>query len=373
MGGIVGIIGEQSTIKRQESGERPTTSVTLPQHTQFRRNVVCHPELRKLRLILTCDYGRPKFIKFLFRVVPVCVEILTEHQTNATDFMANFDITDDLHENLSEISTTDAAVDLPVQLLVNGCLLSILILVGITYFDSFISSPEGEDWVRYQQLLTNTNHAENAYHENSNSMSESTRELSQARSHALVQLVNYDEIIAFMNQPLWLLTLARSLESLPFPISIHGTREMQVNDHSVAFPLLYANLAYLEMSGFTKRQLIGTEHNHLDESPEIISSGSLLIANALKAGTKLRIGRMNQRSNGQKFQNFMTFKPLCDMKNSYLFMIIVHCDLTKRGSDEEYLHKINLFAETILPSKTFCSELDSSSLSSYFYQPQEGG
>jgi hypothetical protein len=376
MGGIVGIIEEHSIKQHSARLSPPTSSVTGPQQTHLRRNVVYHPELRKLRLILTCDYGRPKFIKFLFRVVPVCCEILREHQTNVINYISNFEIVDDLPENSRDNSSSSHSVGLPIQLLINGCLTSILVLVGITYFHSFISSPEGEDWVRYQHLLT-TNHAVNSRENTNNSMSESTRELSQARSHALVQGVNYDEIIALMNQPLWLLTLARTFDNLPFPITIHGTTQgptppaTPTAQATATFPLLYANLAYLDMSGYSTKQLIGTEPNFLDvsEKGEALSNGSLLISNTFKSGTKLRLGRRNQRCNHEIFHNYMTFKPLHDvMSNSYKFMIIVHCDVTKRGVDEQYLHKINLFTEIILPSHIFCSELDSSLLSSYFYQ-----
>ena len=380
MGGVIGIVGEYS-VKHQSNHSSDalqtfTRSITASHQLQLqqqqhpiqpKKHVIYHPELRKLRLILTCDYGRPKFIKFLFHTVPICCEILREQEMNVMNFISNFQMVEDLSENLNEISHSPsliAAANLPIQLLVNGCLTNILVLVGMTYFHLFTSSSEGEDWVRYQQLLTNTNHG-NVF--NDNSMSESTRALSQARSHALVQCVNYDEIIALMNQPLWLVTLARTFDTLPFPISIHGTR----NKRSAAFPLLYANLAYLDMSGYTAKQVIETEYNLLDDPTEIFSRSSSLILDALKNGTALRLGKMNHRAKGEKFQNFMTLKPLCDMSDGYKFMIIVHCDLTTRGTDHQYLHKINLFAETIVPSQIYCSELDSSDLSDYFCQTRE--
>jgi PAS domain-containing protein len=382
----------------------------IPNAIVSRRNQTHHPELRRLRLLLTCDYGRPKFIKFILRVAPICGEMLRESQLTELTFTLKFLVVDDLTAAAPSPSSQDLTPssysDLPIQLLVNSCLTSVLVLVGITYFTPFIASTECEDWIRYQQLLTEVHSSTSASNarpqsRDISSHSDSTRALSQARQHALVQAVSYDDIIALMNKPQWIVTFARCLDQIPFPVSIHAgpapPAELQglyVQQHvsPALHPLLYANFAFLEMTGYTNKQLGGSEYNFLElTEAEDQSNGSFLINNAMRLGRQLRIGRTNRRhiaasarastsvpasalaavaSEGEIFHNFQSYQPLHDgVDGVYQFMIVIHCDLTHRRNDSQYLHKINLFAESLVPSHMPCSlDGDAHALLTYFYQ-----
>lgn len=259
--------------------------------------------------------------------------------------------------------------DIPIQLSINNCLTNILILLGMTYFSSFIHSPEGNDWIRYQHLLTEAHFPRNTSGERS--LSESTIALSNARSHELVQRVTDNEIMALMNKPHWIVTLARTLDSIPFPISIHGLESSQLGE--CRYPLLYGNYAYLELTGYSNQILAGSDITFLLKSNDTNDTSNTktpipsLILNSFQTGTKLRLHQINYRANGELFHNFMTLLPLYNMENICKFMIIVHCDVIKKRNNPQYLHKINLFTETMLPGNIYCDEKDSSFLFSYFY------
>jgi hypothetical protein len=409
MGAIIG--GAFEAIERPKSSRQITGEIGGS--LSPRKLAVHHPELRKLRLILTCDYGRPKFIKFLFRLYPICGEILRENHLNELNYAMKFVIVDELIDptapsapagsTIGRIASSPTFFDLPIQILVNSCLTSVLVLVGITYFTSFLSSSEYERWIRYQQLLTEAHNVNLSQSLDPNSSSaESTRALAQARHHALVQGVNYDDIIGLMNKPQWIVTFARCLDHIPFPISIHSgpTPPTTSLQHHFAHqpsspsrhPLLYANFAYLEMMGHSNKQLGGCEYNFFDHSTteaDDQSGGVTLMSDAMEFGRSLRIGRNNCRhrafpssspssssparaplvSHEEIFQNFQTYQPLLDGEDGvYQFMIVTHCDLTRRRNDSQYLHKIDLFAESLVPSHMPCSlPGDALALLEYFY------
>lgn len=365
MGGIITSVDFPSAVNMMNNNQQRRDAITTTAilALQSPGNVKYHPELRKLRLLLTCEYGKPKFIKYLFRVTPITGEILLEHQLNVINFISKFEIMDDMPEPLNEDVFSS---DLPIHLSVSNCLTNILILLGICHFSSFMKSTEGEDWIRYQHLLTEAHYPHNTYGERK-SLSESTIALTRARSHEFVQGVTDNEIMALMNKPQWIVTLARTLDALPFPVSIHRVETLyQMGNTSHRYPLLYANYYFLEMTGYSNQKLAGCDFDFLEKSNELQSPGFQLITNSFHSGTKLRIGRVHYRANGEPFHNYLTFQPLHDMNNSYKFMIIVHCDITAKGNDSHYLHKVNLFAETMLPTCIYCTENESSCLLSYF-------
>ena len=107
-------------------------------------------------------------------------------------------------------------------------------------------------------------------------------------------------------------TLMHCLEAIPYSILI---TDAQANDD----PIIYANQAFLKMSGYTKDEIIGkncrfmqgneTEHQEIKK-----------IAQAMQEKKSVEVTMTNYRKNGESFTNQLAIYPVTNNEG-----LVTHC------------------------------------------------
>jgi hypothetical protein len=375
-----------------------------------------HPELRRLRLLLGCDYGRPKLIQFLTRTTPITSLLdhdehlfhsLADHSFVFDHFIAHFDLPEEYHHHPphSKSSPHAAAVAHVSLVTVNLELFvsEIVALAAIANYQNFLLSSEHSDWVKYQQMVEDPRNGSNSSY-----LSESLRSLSKHSSHRLAMGINQSDFGKLLSNSHWIVVLAHLLEEIPFPVSIVGkgkevnaisrtplTSTVSGRFHSPLFlpasainesaspesiSILFGNSAFVDMVGETREDIAQHRfdyyhhpHSHDHQSSATLHSDPEL-TQAIHDGTSIKIGTMyHPLSPLAPFMNLQSYLPLYDPQGHCNYFLVLHCDIWKHHQNPEYLQKLDIFTELL--SKTIIPYRDHGDifLKAYFYNLDDKG
>uniref|UniRef100_A0A126WUM7 non-specific serine/threonine protein kinase n=1 Tax=Rhexinema planctonicum TaxID=138173 RepID=A0A126WUM7_9CHLO len=99
-------------------------------------------------------------------------------------------------------------------------------------------------------------------------------------------------------------------------------------------PIVFASDAFLEMTGFTREEVLGRNCRFLQGSmtdPRAVQE----IREAMKEGSECTVRILNYKKNGQPFWNMFSLAPMADVDGTLRFFIGVQVDVTAQpGKDE---------------------------------------
>jgi hypothetical protein len=340
------------------------------------------PHLVMLRMILGCEYGRPKFIQFLVRTT--AIRDFVDDETNSfkidhqnsfvvEEFLSKYQIsTSDvplISENSDALPPPDSKASFPYFILITV----------VSSYHHFLNSREHTDWMKYQQMIRISN--------------------SVISPHTLVSGFSCDQIAKeiqsidyrqFLNQSYWIVALASLLDMIPFPVSIlgqpHGPLGKKANDPprivsnsqsmatvSPSVPtmmILFGNNAFVEMVGETREDIALCPFDKYHCPAGSCSSGQ---PPALSVGfdTSARVAVMFHPQTPLKpFLNLQSYLPLSDPQGDCHYLLVTHCDISRSHQHPKYLQMLSrltdILSQAIIPQR----EHSATFLLAYFYHQQ---
>ncbi|RUO75956.1 EAL domain-containing protein [Idiomarina seosinensis] len=119
----------------------------------------------------------------------------------------------------------------------------------------------------------------------------------------------------------------------------------------------YVNKAFIEVTGYSRAELIG-------QNPRVLQSGATMqttydqLWNRLKSGETWRGELLNKRKDGSNYVVWATITPVINEDGKITHFIGVEEDITERKADEEKLHFLAYYEPlTALPNRFHLSEL----------------
>ncbi|HEY9743655.1 MAG TPA: PAS domain S-box protein [Coleofasciculaceae cyanobacterium] len=103
-------------------------------------------------------------------------------------------------------------------------------------------------------------------------------------------------------------------------------------------PIIYCNLAFLEITGYSRQEVIGRNCRFLqgsDTDPKAIEE----IRQAIRTGQEARVVLKNYRKDGTPFWNSVAISPIRDASGEVTHFISVQTDITQRKQAEAILRK----------------------------------
>jgi hypothetical protein len=383
MGGIVPAI---SRSQRVDDGIRGIT-------TFFRDNVKVlssqhckkeDPHLVMLRMILGCDYGRPKLIQYLLRTTPILYFVSGENNWFKEDLEDSSFIVEDF---ISKFAISNSSVDsesgargyetLSVSELKSSSPFLILITVVASY-QSFLKTQEHSDWLKYQQMMSSTRYSNSA-----NFARTPVSSFSCSQIEAEIQSVDYRE---FFHQSFWIVALASLLDKIPFPVSILGQTISTdtPNSNNLATPLaspsdshdsvatsalmiFFANNAFVEMVGETREEMAYPFDKYL-RPQEYSTSSSDDLPPSIDFKSLSRIGvQFYPHPPLKPFMDLQSRIPLRDLQGECHYVLVMHCDI-RRFRHSEYLQTLgrltDILSQAVIPQR----EHSHTFLRAYFYR-----
>jgi hypothetical protein len=366
-----------------------------------------HPDLVMLRIILQCEYGRPKLIQYLIRTTTIDDLLESgDHQIDQpfllNDFKSQFHFYD-LENLISEENSHHLHETQHSNFLLNlrPFLPQMVLLIVLSGYYRYLSTPEHTEWLRYQHLLTQSKNLQYI------SFRESMRSTSLPSSHRLALAIDNSNFLTLLNQSDWIVSLASMCDELPFPISIITKETEFLNPPSstsstlptrsgrsvtratsnstssssaavqrrVKLMILYTNQAFIDMVGESCESIaqysLEKYHSpsHSSSSPSPPSPSSLALIDAIDSGMMLRIGTIFfPHTPLLPFMNLQSYLPLYDSDGICHSYLVLHCQLDKYSQHTEYLQKLHLLTEclskVILPNRIYSNTF----LRAYFYQ-----
>jgi hypothetical protein len=351
-----------------------------------------HPELRKLRLVLGCEYGRPKLIQYLTRTTQI--QGLFEDENNSLQslesaFMFNHFIA---KFHISVIPSSDGPIggieDKNSRVDLRSYFAQIVVLTAISGFHNFLSSTEYADWLRYQTLLNESRSGSN----NNSFRSESLRSISRLSSHHLATEIQNADYAKLLNKSHWIVALAHVLEDLPYPVSLLGKNKEPssvckpaISPSIVSFPsthqhttdavpsptmVLFGNSAFVEMVGYTREEIAQHhyDHYHRPSSSEAETEAGLAISDAIHFGSSLKIGTMcHPQAPLPPLLDLQSYLPLYDPERRCHYILVLHCDIWKHHQHSEYLQRLDILTDMLSQAVLPHRDHESTFLKAHFY------
>ena len=109
-------------------------------------------------------------------------------------------------------------------------------------------------------------------------------------------------------------------------------------------PVVYANQAFEEMSGYSQEEIVGRNCRFLqgaDHEQEALATIRAALAKQEACVVTLR----NYRKNGELFLNRLSIRPLVDQENNVIYYLGVQYDVTNQVRTQEALEKLHLELE----------------------------
>ena len=109
-------------------------------------------------------------------------------------------------------------------------------------------------------------------------------------------------------------------------------------------PIVYANQAFEEMSGYSQEEIVGRNCRFLqgaDHEQEALATIRAALAKQEACVVTLR----NYRKNGELFLNRLSIRPLVDQENNVIYYLGVQYDVTNQVRTQEALEKLHLELE----------------------------
>jgi PAS domain S-box-containing protein len=109
-------------------------------------------------------------------------------------------------------------------------------------------------------------------------------------------------------------------------------------------PIVYANQAFEEMSGYSQEDIVGRNCRFLqggDHEQEALSTIRAALAKQEACVVTLR----NYRKSGELFLNRLSIRPLVDRENNVIYYLGVQYDVTDQVRTQEALEKLQFELE----------------------------
>jgi PAS domain S-box-containing protein len=110
-------------------------------------------------------------------------------------------------------------------------------------------------------------------------------------------------------------------------------------------PIVYANKAFEEISGYTQDEIVGRNCRFLhreDCDPEALDT----IRQALKRHEACTVTLLNYRKNGEPFHNRLSIKPLVDQEGNVIYYLGVQYDVTDKVRAQARIDALTIELET---------------------------
>jgi hypothetical protein len=217
----------------------------------------------------------------------------------------------------------------------------LIVMLAIGAFPEFLHSEEYEHWCQYEQLLITTTEFHNSiiFDSSSSHSSSSSSPLHREVGGAYYYFsrIHCADFSSLVNQPQWILALAKCFDHLPFPICIHSAKPPHL--------FLYANECFLTSSGYTREELFLSsidlllmnpfdsieqypnlsyqqQYQHFQEYESLLNELKSSIQNGLPCRKILKLSTKSLRT----VYNLMTLVPLTNLLGEYIYMISIHCN-----------------------------------------------
>jgi hypothetical protein len=373
----------------------PTTENYIPQFFLENRKVlsshICKkedPHLVMLRMILGCDYGRPKLIRYLLRTTPILDFLSGKNWFQEVegdsfvveDFISKFNIVSSHMGTFGNKSFE--AVPVPVTDINSFCH-SCILITAVSSYQNFLKSQEHADWLKYQQMIDSTLY--------SNSVNFVQSPVAGDSAHRIaIEILNsgYQESL---KKSYWIVALACLLDQIPFPVSILGERTnseppktkslfshlSSVENGSVsATPtpmttmIFFGNNAFVEMAGDTREEIARNPFDKYCSAPDGPPPDNP--PPSIDFATPSRVAVMfYPRPPLKPFLDLQSRLPLRDPEGDCPYVLVMHCDIGRFRENSEYLQMLgrltDILSQAVIPQR----EHSSTFLRAYFYHQEE--
>lgn len=104
-------------------------------------------------------------------------------------------------------------------------------------------------------------------------------------------------------------------------------------------PIVYANKAFEDMTGYTQEEIIGRNCRFL-QGADKNQEGLKALRAAMEKHEKIEVTLRNYRKNGNLFHNKLNITPLFDAKGNVIYYLGVQYDVTEMVKAEEEINKL---------------------------------
>lgn len=104
-------------------------------------------------------------------------------------------------------------------------------------------------------------------------------------------------------------------------------------------PIVYANKAFEDMTGYTQEEIIGRNCRFL-QAADKNQEGLKALRAAMAKHEKIEVTLRNYRKNGDLFHNKLNITPLFDAKGNVIYYLGVQYDVTEMVKAEEEINKL---------------------------------
>jgi PAS domain S-box-containing protein len=105
-------------------------------------------------------------------------------------------------------------------------------------------------------------------------------------------------------------------------------------------PLVYANKAFEDMTGYTNEETVGKNCRFL-QGTDRDQKERYVMQEAIKNHQPIEITFRNYRKNGEMFYNHLNLSPLFDSSGKLLYFLGVQYDVTEQVRAEEEIKRLN--------------------------------
>jgi PAS domain S-box-containing protein len=111
-------------------------------------------------------------------------------------------------------------------------------------------------------------------------------------------------------------------------------------------PIVYANRAFEEMSGYTQAEIVGRNCRFL-QGEDRDQEGLQTIRAALAKKESCVVTLRNYRKNGEMFLNRLAIRPLVDREGNVIYYLGVQYDITQQVKAREEIEQLHLQLERL--------------------------
>ena len=111
-------------------------------------------------------------------------------------------------------------------------------------------------------------------------------------------------------------------------------------------PIVYANKAFENMTGYTQEEIIGHNCRFL-QGEDRDQEGLPKLREAIKKHQHIEVTLRNYRKNGDLFYNKLNITPLFDNHGHIIYFLGVQYDVTEQVRAEDEINKLNAKLQTL--------------------------